>query len=1161
MICKKWLIKSEKNVYTTYYLDKRANILSTFEGTSIGDLHTVSVDNGVGLGFEGTSSETINGHKCATLNGAGQVAVLEKTVNTSTLYASLLENSQNLSMNFWIKLKSSPVHANLTVKATLAGGSVYSKIIVLNVDAQDAWQQVSAPIARGTKAITKITVSVTNDWGKNVNADICNFYVRKGEDSNLYFNNNYSLDELNTMTVNGVKYFLRLDPVYLTESDILNTFRAKAKGNNYLICNGGRKRFSGLSSIEFRTKSGVNFTLGSMNGCRIETTVASNRKKTTTYYSFTANGAGVEESILATRGNATLDSASSSEKVQGLIIRMYDSYGNKVHESDIYGKETDYEYNNECEVKKITETAGEETRIVYNSEEDAEEYTTAEMQGFDAREVTYYKPFGAIDTATEKAYNVNSGTYSNTTYKNKNTYNGFMDELSKVTAMNGTTVLGENVMTYPDGNTFTVTDGNVKYKTAYSNAENETTWSVYEGATEKVLKKQTVTESSTGTTSAEKYYNAEGNSPTYTETTVTNAYGREITKGAATYDYNNDRDESPSCVALKSITDSTINVRTEYGYDTDGQLKSLKLLSLSDNQIMLFIEKTERLRLKYTLSTGDSYDMRILYDDSFAGSTRVKGRTVMIGNTVLAIGSWLYEYDAFNRVTSKTNNIGTYEYAYLNGLFNPTVCIFKFRGTEKVRTYYEYNNRGQIFMESEFTDGGTFAKDYTYDGLNRLTSEKITKNGAVTVERTYAYDTNGRMTSFGGNALVYDNRGRLTGFGSKTFTYDNYGNRTSDGTRTYTWTRGRLLSALAGVSYTYDVNGRRFTKTSNGVTSTYFYDGNDLLVENKSNGKEFRFFYDNEGVCGFRYYNGTGWTNYMYVKNAKGDVLEVVKENGDVVAAYSYDAWGNCTVESQSDGIGDMNPIRYRGYYYDSETNLYYLLTRYYDPTIGQFISPDGFEYLDSETFGGVNLYTYCGFNAVMYYDPNGHFFISAALGGFAAFLFSQISGPVVQTVVSGVSYIGMSLAAIFDEDIKNDMNAIGWNPFNTSEQAVLNSQKVSFYKGVPIFRTQMDRSGSFGAILLNRYADVDTVRHEWGHNLQMINMGAGNYLLTVGIMSPLTLRSDKWGNYYNSPWEAGADYLGGVESRSHTKKEITRAIWYMVVGKICPFAAYFFLI
>lgn len=71
MICKKWLIKSEKNVYTTYYLDKRANILSTFEGTSIGDLHTVSVDNGVGLGFEGTSSETINGHKCATLNGAG----------------------------------------------------------------------------------------------------------------------------------------------------------------------------------------------------------------------------------------------------------------------------------------------------------------------------------------------------------------------------------------------------------------------------------------------------------------------------------------------------------------------------------------------------------------------------------------------------------------------------------------------------------------------------------------------------------------------------------------------------------------------------------------------------------------------------------------------------------------------------------------------------------------------------------------------------------------------------------------------------------------------------------------------------------------------------------------------------------------------------------
>ena len=965
-------LKNEKNVYTIYYLDKRGNIISTFEGENSNDLHTTSKDMGISLGFEGTLNDKINGHKAKNVNGAGQTAVLETTVYSSTFAASYLDSSQNLALNFWLRLKSSPQRANLTVKATLSGGSVYSKSVVLNVDAQDAWQQISVPIARGTKAITKITVSVTNEWGENVNTDICNFYMRKGEKLNLYFTNNYTIDDLKTMTVNGYKYFLKLDPVYLTESDVLNTLRAKAKGNNYLICNNGRKRFSNLSSITFQTENNASFTISSMSSCRVESIIASNRKKSTKYYSFTSGGVSVEESILATRGDATLDNATSSEKVQALIVQMYDSYGNKTHESDIYGKETDYEYNNACEVKKITQTADGETIVTYDSEEDGEEYKTAEMQGFDAQGFSYYKPFGTIDTVTEKSYNVSSGTYSNTTSKSKNTYNGFMDELSKVTAMNGSSVLGENVMTYPDGNTFIVTDGNVKYKSSYYNANNETTWSVYEGAAEKILKKQSVTESSTGTTDVEKYYNSGTTSPTYTETTIKNRYGREVNKGAASYNYYTDRGESPSCIFLESMTDNNINVKTEYGYDMDDQLRFIITRNMSDSQVLLRMEKIERLKLEYTFGIGDSYQMLILYDDTFAGSTRVKGRTVTINGNLLAIGSWTYDYDAFDRINTKTNNIGTYEYAYLNGLSNPTECIFKFNGSEKVRTYYEYNTRGQISMESEFTDGGTFAKDYTYDGLNRLISEKITKNGSVTLDRTYAYDTNGRMTSFGGNSLTYDSRGRLTGFGSKTFTYDNYGNRTSDGIRTYTWTRGRLLSNLAGVSYTYDVTGKRFTKTVNGVTSTYFYDGNDLLAENKSNGQRLRYFYDNEGICGFRYYNGSSWSNYMYVKNAKGDVLEVVNENGTVVAVYSYDAWGNCTIESQSGGCGNVNPIRYHSYYYDRDNNLYYLLTRYYDPTIGQFISPDGFDYLKPETVGLVNLYVYCSYNPIIGYDPTG---------------------------------------------------------------------------------------------------------------------------------------------------------------------------------------------
>ena len=72
-----------------------------------------------------------------------------------------------------------------------------------------------------------------------------------------------------------------------------------------------------------------------------------------------------------------------------------------------------------------------------------------------------------IDSATERSYNVNTGTYSNTTYKTKNTYNGYHDELIKVAAQNGNTQLCANEMTYPDGNSFTVTDGKVRYKGAH----------------------------------------------------------------------------------------------------------------------------------------------------------------------------------------------------------------------------------------------------------------------------------------------------------------------------------------------------------------------------------------------------------------------------------------------------------------------------------------------------------------------------------------------------------------------------------------------------------------------------------------------------------------------------------------------------------------------
>ena len=109
-----------------------------------------------------------------------------------------------------------------------------------------------------------------------------------------------------------------------------------------------------------------------------------------------------------------------------------------------------------------------------------------------------------------------------------------------------------------------------------------------------------------------------------------------------------------------------------------------------------------------------------------------------------------------------------------------------------------------------------------------------------------------------------------------------------------------------------------------------------------------------------------------------------------LLARYVYDAWGNHKVlnpdgteNTSSTFIGNINPLRYRGYYYDSDLGLYYLITRYYDPEIGRFISADGIEYLDPETIGGLNLFAYCNNNPVMGVDPTGTFGI--LVGGTAS--------------------------------------------------------------------------------------------------------------------------------------------------------------------------------
>ena len=224
------------------------------------------------------------------------------------------------------------------------------------------------------------------------------------------------------------------------------------------------------------------------------------------------------------------------------------------------------------------------------------------------------------------------------------------------------------------------------------------------------------------------------------------------------------------------------------------------------------------------------------------------------------------------------------------------------------------------------------------------------------------------------------------------------------------------------------------------------------------------------------------------------------------MATYVYDAWGNCTITKNTNGLGTLNPFRYRGYYWDSNLGLYYLISRYYDPQTGRFINSDTLDYLDPETLGGLNLYAYCGNNPVMGVDPEGH----------------SASGVIFQMFISLWSYIAFCIGSLFDKDIKQDMENIKWNPFNDDEKVASSAKKVSFYKGVPVVIRQQGGSVSFGMIGLDQSEKDrnEILKHERGHNTQLMAMGIAKYLFFVGIPSPIK-------NGDHTPWELSANILG----------------------------------
>ena len=130
------------------------------------------------------------------------------------------------------------------------------------------------------------------------------------------------------------------------------------------------------------------------------------------------------------------------------------------------------------------------------------------------------------------------------------------------------------------------------------------------------------------------------------------------------------------------------------------------------------------------------------------------------------------------------------------------------------------------------------------------------------------------------------------------------------------------------------------------------------------------FMYDNNGDAFGFIYNGE---EYYYIKNVQNDIVAIADKNGDIVVNYYYDAWGNVTQIIGNTALAQTNPLRYRSYYYDSETGYYHLKSRYYSPEVGRFLNADGYLAELGGNINGYNLFAYCFNNPVNLSDTTGH--------------------------------------------------------------------------------------------------------------------------------------------------------------------------------------------
>ena len=442
---------------------------------------------------------------------------------------------------------------------------------------------------------------------------------------------------------------------------------------------------------------------------------------------------------------------------------------------------------------------------------------------------------------------------------------------------------------------------------------------------------------------------------------------------------------------LASVTDEKGNQVVGYTYDKDGNLSERKVPG-------------NHLTTAYVYD----YQNRLTGMKNQTGSARVVSE---YSSEYLENGQKSKEVSSvLGKDGKKRNSTATYNYDLLGRLRKETRT-----GSDDITYSYDSNNNRKEMKVGNKTTAYRYNKN---DELLRTdTLNADTEKDAVVI---YKNDKNG-------NQLATVNRYEIPN-DKKDGTYIDIDvtlgdNRLNENVVNHYNALNQLTQTLTKnykVSFTYDAEGLRTSKTVNGEKTVFVWDDDEIVMELSDSGKvQKRYIRGNDLVYEDK---GEGTAKQYYIKNPHGDVVQLMDESGKVIKTYEYDSFGNEVNPDRK----DENPFRYCGEYYDKETDTIYLRARYYQPYLGRFLTRDTYTGEEDDPLS-LHLYTYCGNDGVNRVDPSGNIFETLLdIASIGHSLYTLVTEPswenvanlawdVGATVVPGVpgSYIGKAGKAI----------------------------------------------------------------------------------------------------------------------------------------------------